>query len=59
MNSRYTKLRNGVQMPWIGLGVWTPKRDDATEAIKQALEMGYGVLIQHRLMKMRRRWAGL
>ncbi|MGF9696543.1 MULTISPECIES: aldo/keto reductase [Paenibacillus] len=41
MNRHYTQLRNGVQMPWIGLGVWTPERDDATEAIKQALEMGY------------------
>ncbi|PYY25661.1 Oxidoreductase aldo-keto reductase family protein [Paenibacillus illinoisensis] len=28
-------------MPWIGLGVWTPERDDATEAIKRALDIGY------------------
>ncbi|GAB1154591.1 glyoxal/methylglyoxal reductase [Paenibacillus illinoisensis] len=41
MTRHYTQLRNGVQMPWIGLGVWTPEREDATEAIKQALEIGY------------------
>ena len=28
-------------MPWVGLGVWTPEREDATEAIKRAVEIGY------------------
>ncbi|WP_260510121.1 aldo/keto reductase [Paenibacillus typhae] len=41
MNNGYTQLSNGVQMPWVGLGVWTPEREDATEAIKRALEIGY------------------
>lgn len=57
MNRQYAQLRNGVQMPWIG--VWTPERDDTTEAIEQALEVGYRSKTQHPLMKMRNRWAGL
>lgn len=37
-----TTLRNGVQMPWLGLGVWRAKAGEETEnAVKVALEAGY------------------
>ena len=36
-----TKLRNGVLMPWFGLGVWQSLGDDATRAVKWAVEAGY------------------
>lgn len=40
-NEHRVTLNNGVKMPWIGLGVWTPERDDATEPVKFALQSGY------------------
>ncbi|GAB1768797.1 aldo/keto reductase [Priestia megaterium] len=41
MGTNETILYNGVKMPWIGLGVWTEAREDATEAIKFAIKNGY------------------
>ncbi|QJX81331.1 aldo/keto reductase [Priestia megaterium] len=41
MSTNETILYNGVRMPWIGLGVWTEAREDATEAIKFAIKNGY------------------
>ncbi|WP_427051237.1 aldo/keto reductase [Paenibacillus sp. TC-CSREp1] len=41
MNDTFTVLRNGVKMPWMGLGVWTAEREDATEPVKYALQNGY------------------
>ncbi|BFI99290.1 aldo/keto reductase [Priestia sp. Y58] len=41
MGTNETILYNGVRMPWIGLGVWTEAREDATEAIKFAIKNGY------------------
>jgi methylglyoxal/glyoxal reductase len=41
MNNTFTVLRNGVKMPWMGLGVWTAEREDATEPVKYALQNGY------------------
>ena len=35
-------LRNGVAMPWLGLGVWQAGDDRATEqAVRTAIEHGY------------------
>jgi diketogulonate reductase-like aldo/keto reductase len=37
-----TKLNNGVQMPWLGLGVYQSKAGKETEqAVRWALEIGY------------------
>lgn len=39
---RYTVLSNGVNMPWLGLGVWKMKDDGETEAaVASALQAGY------------------
>ncbi len=37
----YTTLHNGVQMPWLGLGVWRVKEGDIEFSVKTALEAGY------------------
>jgi diketogulonate reductase-like aldo/keto reductase len=38
----YTVLQNGVQMPWLGLGVWKAKEGEEVEqAVKAALAHGY------------------
>jgi diketogulonate reductase-like aldo/keto reductase len=38
----YTVLHNGVQMPWLGLGVWKAKEGEEVEqAVKAALAHGY------------------
>src|SRR3954452_17773091 len=37
-----TPLRNGVQMPWLGLGVWRAGSDAETErAVRAAIDAGY------------------
>ncbi|MEC0236242.1 aldo/keto reductase [Paenibacillus kribbensis] len=41
LNHEYTSLNNGVKVPWVGLGVWTAERQDATDAVKFALRNGY------------------
>ncbi|WP_269150778.1 hypothetical protein [Priestia megaterium] len=38
MSANEIILYNGVRMHWIGLGVWTEAREDATEAIKFAIK---------------------
>jgi methylglyoxal/glyoxal reductase len=34
-------LRNGVQMPWLGLGTWHADGEELERAIASALELGY------------------
>ena len=34
-------LRNGVNMPWLGLGTWRASDDDANAAVRTALDLGY------------------
>lgn len=34
-------LRSGAEMPVVGLGTWTLRGDQATEAVETALELGY------------------
>ncbi|MDO3412399.1 aldo/keto reductase [Saccharibacillus sp. CPCC 101409] len=41
MDDAFTILHNGVKMPWMGLGVWTADREDATKPVKYALQNGY------------------
>ncbi len=36
-----TTLRNGVKMPWLGLGTWRASNDEAGQATTEALELGY------------------
>ena len=38
------RLRNGAEMPRLGLGTWPMMGDDATNAVRTALEMGYRLL---------------
>jgi len=35
------KLQNGVEMPWLGLGVWKVPDEEATSIVQQAIETGY------------------
>lgn len=36
------KLRNGVEMPWLGLGLWKVKAEgEAERAIRAAIQTGY------------------
>ncbi|KKB33167.1 aldo/keto reductase [Bacillus thermotolerans] len=37
----FVTLNNGLQMPQLGFGVWQVENDQATEAVKKALEAGY------------------
>jgi diketogulonate reductase-like aldo/keto reductase len=37
----YAKLRSGAEMPLVGLGTWTLKGADATDAVTTALGLGY------------------
>ncbi len=39
--SDVTKLRNGVLMPWLGLGVWRAEGEQAIQAVKWAVQTGY------------------
>ncbi len=34
-------LNNGVEMPWLGLGVWKAKEGNETVAVRSAIEAGY------------------
>lgn len=34
-------LQNGVEMPWLGLGVWKVPDDEAATIVQQAIETGY------------------
>ena len=34
-------LNNGVEMPWLGLGVWKAKDGNETVAVRSAIEAGY------------------
>ena len=40
----YTTLRNGVQMPLLGLGVYDLYGKDAERAVSDALEIGYRLI---------------
>ncbi len=40
----YTTLNNGVQMPLLGLGVYNMHGDEATQATKTAIEIGYRLI---------------
>ena len=36
------RLNNGLQMPWLGFGVWQVKDgEEVQKAVRQALEIGY------------------
>jgi len=37
----FATLRSGAQMPLVGLGTWTLRGQEATDAVQAALEMGY------------------
>lgn len=37
-------LSNGVKIPKLGLGIWFIKDDDAAEAVKKAVSMGYRLI---------------
>jgi 2,5-diketo-D-gluconate reductase B len=39
MHSR--TLRSGAEMPLVGLGTWTLRNAEATDAVKEALDLGY------------------
>lgn len=40
----YTRLNNGVQMPLLGLGVYDMHGKETTQAVSQALEIGYRLI---------------
>lgn len=40
----YITLNNGVKMPQLGFGVWRVPNEQATEAVSQALEVGYRLI---------------
>lgn len=49
------KLNNGVEMPWVGLGVFRAQEGgDVKEIITTALDAGYRALIRHLSMTMKR-----
>lgn len=43
LEENYT-LTNGIQIPKLGLGTWMINDNDATEAVKKAIELGYRLI---------------
>ena len=41
---KYVKLNNGVEMPAVGLGVFTFSPEDAEKAVESALKSGYHLI---------------
>ena len=40
----YVALNNGIKMPQLGLGVWQVPDEEATSAVKTALDVGYRLI---------------
>lgn len=40
LEEKYT-LSNGVEIPKLGLGTWFISNDDAVQAVKNAVKLGY------------------
>ena len=48
-------LHNGVKMPYLGLGTYQAENNqEVIDSVKYALKIGYGILIRHRFITMKR-----
>lgn len=48
------KLNNGVEIPSVGLGTWLIENGKVADVIKMRLVLDIDILIQLKLMKMRK-----
>lgn len=48
------KLSNGVLMPQMGYGVYQIEPEDCERCVMDAISVGYRMMIQHRLISMRK-----
>lgn len=51
----YVTLENGVKMPQLGYGVYQVTKEECERCVLDALKVGYGCLIQHNRILMKRK----
>ena len=54
----YMKLNNGIKCPVIGIGTYMLSPADAENSVREALKMGYSLVIPPTPTSTSGRWAG-